>query len=119
MRLLITDKEDDRLDCHCISIDNFNDICYHPYLKNMKLESVVVDLDDRINRSYIKQILGVHNNVVPRLVGGDITPKQILLLVEMLPDDVAEVYGWMKLSKEDRVAAFNAMRDKKNWALEY
>lgn len=120
MRLFITDKpEDGRLDCQFISIDNFTDLCYHPYIKSMKWESVIVDLDDRIPRSYIKQIVGTKTKVVPRVLRGSITPKGLLLLAEIYPDNMAEIYSWTKLPFNEMVAKVYELAEKKHWSLEY
>lgn len=120
MRLFITDKPDDgRLDCQYISIDNFNDLCYHPYIQSIKWESVIVDLDDRIKRSYIKQIIGRNTKVVPRVLRGSVTPKGLLLLAEIYPDDMAEIYSWSKLPFNEMVEKVNELAEKKHWSTEY
>lgn len=120
MRLFITDKpEDGRLDCQFISIDNFNDLCYHPYIQSVKWESVIVDLDDRITRSYIKQIISRNTKVVPRVLRGSITPKGLLLLAEIYPDDMAEIYSWTKLPFSEMVVKVDELAKKHHWSLEY
>lgn len=120
MRLLVTDRViKERLDCQVIEIDNFNDLAYHPYIQSVDWESVIIDLDERIVRGYIKQILGRKVKIVPYIIKDEITPKQLLLLCEIYPDRMSEIFSWSNLRHDEKIAKVNGLSEIYHWSIEY
>lgn len=120
MRLLVTDRViKERLDCQVIEIYNFNDLAYHPYIQSVDWESVIIDLDERIVRGYIKQILGRKVKIVPYIIKDEITPKQLLLLCEIYPDRMSEIFSWSNLRHDEKIAKVNGLSEIYHWSIEY
>lgn len=116
MKLLITDLEHEcGLDEQSFTVDEFNDISYHPYIQSVRWDVVYVDLVDRINRGFIKQILGRKSKIVPRLVKDTITSHNVLTLIEICPDYAADFINAQKCGQEELHKLFDKMSELYLW----
>ena len=98
MKVRITNKPIDRdLSTDVLTIDEFNDIAFHPYLQSVQCDSVIIYLDPSLKRSYISQIFKRNFRIIPVIDKYPITNKEVLILMEMLPESSAEV---MKAHRE-------------------
>lgn len=109
MRLYITDKKVDAgIDEQYFTIEEFNDIAYHPYLQSKKWEEIFIDLDDRINRGFVKQLFGRKYKIIPRVVNDTITPHNVLTLIEICPDYAAK---FMRAQSEGQSALKSVFKE--------
>ena len=91
MKLIITDEVmDSGIDEQHFTIEEFNTVCYHPYIQSVDWEEVIIDLDDRLNRGFVKQLFGRKYKIIPRVKRGMITPHNVLTLIEICPDYAAK-----------------------------
>lgn len=117
MKLLITNREHEcGLDEQLLTVDEFNDITYHPYIQSIYWDIVYLDLDDSINRGFVKQILGRKSRVVPRIVKDIISPRDVLTLIEICPDYAAAFIKAQSSGQEELHKLFKQMSDLYIWS---
>lgn len=116
MRLYITDED---FECGLteqhFTIEQFNNIIYHPYIQSVDWDAIYVDLSDKINRGYIRQIISRKIKVIPRLVNGKISPNNVLTLIEICPDYAADFLNAQKDGQEQLLTLFNKLSDIYLW----
>ncbi len=90
MRLLITDDvtRDVSFDAVLMTSTEFNMVSSHPYIVSHRFDVVVVDLNMKINLTFLRLLIGT-TKVIPRVVG-DLTADSIGVLSEMYPERAAE-----------------------------
>lgn len=104
MKVRITDKEIDRdLKTDVLTIDQFNDIAFHPYLQSINWEAVIIDISPRLTRSYVSQIFKKNFIMVPVIDKYPISNREVLVLMEMLPERAAEL---MKNQREGNLETY-------------
>lgn len=104
MKVRITDKEIDRdLKTDVLTIDQFNDIAFHPYLQSINWEAVIIDISPRLTRSYVSQIFKKNLIMVPVIDKYPISNREVLVLMEMLPERAAEL---MKSQREGNLETY-------------
>lgn len=102
MVLRITDKSIERdLKTDVITIEQFNDIAFHPYLQSVQWDAIIIDIDKRLMRSYISQIFKRNYRIIPVMDMETITTKEVLILIEILPEYGAEL---MKSYREGKLS---------------
>lgn len=88
MRLIIKDNnyESDSLDDYVISLEDFGDKAFHPYIASHKWELVVLQVNDKTPKGIIKQLLPVAGVSVDVEDWNSLSVHQIQVLCEVFPD---------------------------------
>lgn len=101
MIVRITDKDIERdLKTDVVTIDQFNDIAFHPYLQSIQWDAVIIDISPRLTRSFVSQIFKRNFRIIPVIEKYPITNKEVLVLMEILPERGAEL---MRAHREGRL----------------
>lgn len=102
MVLRITNSTEDLGISVCkVSLTNFTDKTYHPMLATTKWDRVYIDICDETPRGIIMQLVP-RARVIPVILG-EVTPKMLQVLCEILPDEASKLrYTYMKDKSEFR-----------------
>lgn len=114
MKVRITDKSIDRdLSLDVLTVDEFNDIAFHPYLQSIQWDAVIIDICPKLMRSYISQVFKRNYRMVPVIESYPISTKEVLMLTTMLPQHCAEL---MAAHKEGTLEALmNRLSNTYKW----
>lgn len=116
MILLITNEERElNLDEQQLTVEQFNNIVYHPYIQMLKWDKVVVDLDDSINAGYLKQLLVRKIIIVPRQINERLSVKNVLTLITIYPESAAELLNAQKAGPEELQKVYDKLSETYNW----
>lgn len=116
MKLYITDnKMECGFDEQCFTIEQFNDIAYHPYIQSVKWDVIYIDLNDKINRGYVRQIIDRKMKIIPVVINNTITPNNVLTLIEMCPDYAADFMRAQAKGSEELLNLFNKLSEIYLW----
>lgn len=116
MKLIITNERHEcTLDEQHFTVDEFNDIMYHPYIQSVRWDVVYLDLDDKLNRGLVKQVLGRKPKIVPRLTKNVITPQNVLTLIEICPDYAGKLMRAQSEGQESLQSLFKELSKMYFW----
>ena len=89
MVLRITNNVQDYDDTtHCITLSQFGQKSYHPYIASKVWDKVYIDCTDETPRGFIKQLLK-RSKVIPVFDVKNLTQRSIQILCEIVPDQSA------------------------------
>lgn len=93
MHLFITDSEEEvSIDTYKISLDNFANKEFHPYIASRSWETIRIEVSDNTPTNIIRQLLPL-GTVKPVLEDREnISVKQMGILREIFPDSSAALY---------------------------
>jgi len=110
MHLIITNSENDvSIDTYRISLDDFGNKEFHPYIATRKWESISVEVSDKTPTNIIRQILplGVVKPIIADV--NNISAKQMNILREIFPDSSAALYRKFVSNKEEFYALVKSL----------
>lgn len=91
MILKVTDSQlEFGINVYKLSLFNFGQKEYHPFIATQKWDRVEIDLTDDTPRGYIKQLIQ-NTVVVPKFDIDNVTPRVMQLLCEVTPDNAAKL----------------------------
>lgn len=116
MRLVVSDIDTDDVSFDTIrmSITEFNDVRYHPFIVSHSFDEIVIDLSEKVKVGHVRPLLAI-SKVIPKVVG-EITTHTVSILCELYPDRSAQLRYTFMRDKEELGRIVERMKTEYGWA---
>lgn len=116
MILRITDSKDSQtIDEQRLSIEEFNDILCHPWIRCNEWSEVIVDLDDRLNLGFLRQLFNLNQILKFKRIKDSFSSKDVLILISLYPDYAAKFMDAKKEGQESLLNVYNEVASVYGW----